>query len=747
MFTELFESGLVPIPIKPNSKAPTAEALGFNNWAHDGIPVEMIEKFEAKCPVEKGFGVGIVCGKASGICVVDIDSDDQEILHACPPSPVRRRGKKGEARFFKFNPEISNHNFFKTDENGKRADGIDILCDRKYIIIPPSIHPDTGKPYVWLTPDVIGEFDVDDLPELLPEQVDKMGAILGTNSPSLGSESVDLSGTYQSPDGKRCPHGSYNRIKALACGLINKESQIEQAVETLLDYDEKHHLGVGYFNDTRMGSDFGADPYSNAVRLYANILKTTNQQRLRQGFSVQIPNRVRAIDLSEIEALSSKRSKKSFKQYPQPRGIMKKFMEYCELMGKGRQDALGLGGAIALMAGLCSNRFRSTVRGLPVWPNMYVLNIGYSGFGKDAAQRLISDLLFNSGLKGSANYRSGTSMIQNLPKQQERIDVIDECSWLLNAMHSDNSYQAEMVEILSHLFSRSSGQFDGVSSAKDGDQYGAAFNPCVNILGSTTPQGFNESVNSAMAAKGLMPRFIGFFQKEIGGYKGQTDIAKANKIKAELQTWVSALLSVEKPHHPDHNPSVNFAAKIQDEDNKDLTMGHWYDPHEIDFTKEAHDIWMDYERLNHEKAAKDPDEFESAFFGRFAELASKLALLDRVSQLDPTKFELPLVIQGKVFIEVDNIEWAIGLIERCWENMSPMYEFATSQNQFGKDIQIFEKTLDDLGGLASRQDLMNKLKWTAKKFDSIVDARIEAGKLELVLEKTKAKPKRLYKFL
>ena len=79
---------------------------------------------------------------ASGRGVVDIDTDDFNVLQSCPTAPIRRRGKKGEARFYRYNPDIRNRAFVGRDKFNKKDSGVDILCEAKYIIVPPSIHPE-----------------------------------------------------------------------------------------------------------------------------------------------------------------------------------------------------------------------------------------------------------------------------------------------------------------------------------------------------------------------------------------------------------------------------------------------------------------------------------------------------------------------------------------------------------------------------------------------------------------------------
>lgn len=63
-----------------------------------------------------------------------------------PPRPTMRSGGGGLAIFFRHTEEMI------IGESGHPAPGCDPLRGRQSHTIPPSVHPDTGRPYVWATP-------------------------------------------------------------------------------------------------------------------------------------------------------------------------------------------------------------------------------------------------------------------------------------------------------------------------------------------------------------------------------------------------------------------------------------------------------------------------------------------------------------------------------------------------------------------------------------------------------------------
>jgi len=97
---------------------------------------------------------GLPLGPQSGLVAVDIDTDDEKIIAAImavlPKSPWKRVGKKGMVLIYKW---IDNATARIRDENEKTV--VEILSRGTQIVIPPSIHPDTQKPY-WSNCELVG---------------------------------------------------------------------------------------------------------------------------------------------------------------------------------------------------------------------------------------------------------------------------------------------------------------------------------------------------------------------------------------------------------------------------------------------------------------------------------------------------------------------------------------------------------------------------------------------------------------
>lgn len=715
MFINLFEMGYAPLALVKNSKRPIP-----NGWQKfsESLPDQHIVDLWQKDFVQGKINLGVVCGKASNLIALDIDVDDQELYKIIPPSSVRKRGGKGEVRFFRYNESQFSESRHFTDSFGCGV--LDILSTGTQTVLPPSLHPETGKPYIWLTEDTLFNTKSDDLPMLESNWLEDFNNWLNRRNAMIEKVKGSVQSNYD--QSKRVVGGRNNKLKEIVTAMRARGCEEREVIDEIYNYDLVKHA-VRLFTDKEENKKYQTeeDAYNNAARFYASV----NSSLISKGI-IKYQKESKEISIDFDDSAIEEAKKEAFKQkpYPKPRGIMAEFQELCELRSAGKQDATGLGGAISLMSAICSNRFVTECRGLVSCPNTYVINLGYSSFGKEMAQTILHELLSDSGLIGSGSFRSSVSVIMNLPKQQERLDIIDECSSLLSAMGSKESHSSQIVELLSELFTKGPTKYHGQTSLSNGEKFGACYNPHISILGSTTPKGFRSSVNKDIAAKGLLPRMLLFFQQEIGDYAGRKKRDGVDEKTNKLKSLVNKILSFEKKVHPDFK-DINLISPAQNKEGMDLSQGIRYTHTVIPMSTEANEFWLNYEEDCYNKKKSDPDGFESAFIGRFAELVAKLALLDSVSI-------------GSSVINVDSIIWAIEVVEAQWHNAKPLYDIAHAENKTEGDIIRVLNFIKERG-IVDRTTLARKCQWLELRFfNQAIQTLIETDQIESVLKENKS---------
>ncbi|MBR0993797.1 bifunctional DNA primase/polymerase [Bradyrhizobium japonicum] len=174
----LIECGYHAIPIAPGTKRPGAYSYGrwggMSDWQRfcSRRPTEIEIGFWAAWP---DAGVGIALDQT--LKCIDLDTDDPELMRAVlsvlPYSEVRKRGSKGFSAFYRGSPAIVSRPF-----NVGKDRVLDLLAGGRQTVVPGSIHPTTGTPYIWHGPDTLENTLIEQLPELPDDVAHKLEAAL-----------------------------------------------------------------------------------------------------------------------------------------------------------------------------------------------------------------------------------------------------------------------------------------------------------------------------------------------------------------------------------------------------------------------------------------------------------------------------------------------------------------------------------------------------------------------------------------
>lgn len=677
MFVKYIESNLSVIPLKHTSKAPIPE-----NWTAFCNQIASDEQAEAwENLFQKGkCGIGLCLGPASGVIALDIDTDNPETLSVAPKSPVAKRGQKGETRFFKFNKDILN------DSSKLKTKGYEVLSSGRQTVLPPSIHPVSKVPYKWTTQTTLLDIDVDDLPDLDLEALDVLPNI------NITSSSLEKKTT-----------GRNNALLSIVSAMRSRGEHEQKIVDEVFAYDKTHH-SPRLFSDKSEG--FSANNEDEARGNAWLFVSRVTSSLIKKGI---------AIKPFEIEFVSNSVKPKTFefKAPPIINGWISDFVSLVVASSKGRTDIISIGGALSVLAVISSNRFRVG----STWPNLYCLNIAPSGAGKTAPQQLAQHVLQGSGLIGSANYRSGASMYSYLPFMQERLDIIDEASMLFRAIKSGDTWQAEMQEILCTLFTCSNHYFAGVTLKGPGGQKvrsindGACFNPCINILASTTPQGFRESFDRTMSSKGLLPRFLIFNQHEIGEWKPYVGFKNLEDKILDLKSFCDSILKYDK--------KVLVDTTSANTENGEQNTGKKYDPYDFPLQPAAKELLLGFDKHYFDLAKKDDSEEDAPFYNRFYELAVKVSLLISLSS-------------AKTEIDVNSVQTAIDLVEMQHHNSKLLMQSLSSSPTSRSREDIFNSVLAKIKkhGSIRRAFVEKNLKsLTKKEVDEMFERLISLGEI------------------
>lgn len=139
---KLWALGLPVMPLKPRAKEPVTAA-----WQHLAERMPTPEEQAYWLANYANGNIGLPLGPQSGLVALDIDTENEALYNlVCslvPSSPWNRVGRHGKVMLFKYNGQKT----FRI----KDIDGVticELLSAKTQVVLPPSIHPITQKPYV-----------------------------------------------------------------------------------------------------------------------------------------------------------------------------------------------------------------------------------------------------------------------------------------------------------------------------------------------------------------------------------------------------------------------------------------------------------------------------------------------------------------------------------------------------------------------------------------------------------------------
>lgn len=192
-YTEL---GWVVLPINPGRKNPA-----LTTWkeyeTRRPTDEELKEWFE-----DKEVGIGVLCGRLSGICVVDLDSYKKESGIDLDTPLKAKTGGGGSHGYFKYTNGVS-----KNIVNRELA--VDIKTEGGFVVLPPTVHP-SGKKYEWNVKGKLTEI-IKNLPEL-PKEIYESVKARPDYEPISYTDSVGVE-----------EGGRNDALYRLACSFISRD--------------------------------------------------------------------------------------------------------------------------------------------------------------------------------------------------------------------------------------------------------------------------------------------------------------------------------------------------------------------------------------------------------------------------------------------------------------------------------------------------------------------------------------------
>lgn len=764
---KLISMGYCAVPAFPGTKVPGMIVAGawrrMSDWTRryrDRLPSDReVETWERAAD----GGICLIMGKASrGVVAVDIDTDDAvaPVTDALPYTPVKKRGAKGETLFFRNPNNVVSRAFTLIHPDGRRQRLVDMLSEGRQTVLPPTTHPDTGKPYTWTGDRELADVDPEDLPDLPADALDRIAAALAPLGYSQDRDRAPIAGKVASSDDEKSPFRLLNEH-----ALANLDAWVPRLPLCRLRRTATGYEAVADWRPSNTGrpidrrklnlkisaagiKDFGADQGYTAINLVMACKGDAETEAFgwladATGWSSAIVHapkpRATVVETSEVieqeppasaqgdigipisVATTLPASVPPWKAPIDPtpedyaariikrHGIVSEIARWLLSVARRPQPRIAVATALAIVATCASRQMKTPTHS---HLHLYLLNVARSGNGKDIAMKATKAVLAAAGLRemiAPEGVSSDVALLDHCIRAPASVMCIDEFGDYLASTKS-NRAPPHIMKIRATMKKLWDGGEMSTPHARS-HRSETLFDPCLTLICASTPAQFFDAIDRAQVLDGFLNRFL-LFNVENDAPRG-TSTGDLSDVPLRIREAVKAIAD-----RPGGLAAARFRVAMTDQPPDEK-------PYVVPWSNEARQSWEEFEDKMLELSARGSDLED--FGPRSAHHAIRLATVLAIGD-DP---QSPSV--GREHIEI-----GIDIARASLDDMVRSYHAHVAPTA-GSDLQ--DKVLARLreaGGEATRREIIQPMRRSFKSKAEITAVEVllsELGHIEVLEQK------------
>lgn len=354
--------------------------------------------------------------------------------------------------------------------------------------------------------------------------------------------------------------------------------------------------------------------------------------------------------------------------------------------------------------------------------NIYALAIAHSGAGKERLLSAPKQVATAAGLFdkiiGVEEVASDAGIVTAVQKQPNQVMLLDEVSYLIGATNNNKAgvHITNVTSTLLKLYSSSSTRFKGKSYA-DADQIKTVDEPCVCVLGCSTPSGLFAALGSKDVTNGLLSRFVLFDAGDHDPVGGKpTKMPVPSSVVSWLQAWD------QKELNPNPLQMVGGDPKIV--------------PGTVTMTPEALAVAHEFELEMHANKVAARERGTDALYVRARENALKFALVYACSVPAQTDADgKPTIDFEALCVTGDVMRWACELSRVTIQAMEAGARDEIADSPFEGRLKAIRRLVEKAGsrGLTEYEIKRSRPgRLPERDFRDVVKALVDAGDIALV---------------
>lgn len=566
---KLIERGYCAVPAVPGTKVPGNFVGGrwirMADWTRryrDRSPGEReVETWERAA----AGGICLIMGRASkGVVAVDIDTDEgvAPVTAALPETPVKKRGQKGETLFFQNPHGVVSKAFTLIHPDGRRQRLVDMLSEGRQTVLPPTIHPDTGRPYIWTGDRELADVDPTDLPALPADALDRIAAALAPlgyrvemERETISAAKPSASGDEKSPFRLLNDHALANidawvgrlpiaRLRRTASGfeavadwrpsntgrpIDRRKLNLKISPAGIVDFGDgpKGYTAIDLVQACGVAYGDGAFGWlADATGWGADVVHAPKPRRTLVEAGVVADAETGEVISSTLEIerngpehkaealISSASIPAKIPPWKAPidparcPGLVGRIADWIVASADYQQPLLAIGAALTVVGTVAGRQLAGPTKS---GTHLYIIGIAPTGSGKDHPTKAIGRILHAakcSHLIGPGDFTSQTSITNAVSRSPACVCVMDEFGAFLARGKSRmaSTHEQTISAILRKLYTSS---FDIVAlTERAGEKFRLIYSPAMSIYGTSTAEEFYDALGEGDTRNGLLNRFL-----------------------------------------------------------------------------------------------------------------------------------------------------------------------------------------------------------------------------------------------
>lgn len=641
--------------------------------------------------------IGLPTGKINGIVVIDFDVNkkipgtddiDTRSVDQLLDEVKENYGEFPDTLIIE-TPSSGQHYYYRLPDGYDQYIGprsrflnkflpIDIRCDGGYVIAP-----DEENYFIY-------DDDIDDGINGLRSRMSEVPSWIL----DYGKEKSTLTTTTQDELTNILPEGEIREIRS-ALSYISSDDRDTWINIAMILKSTKSPSAFGLWNEwSKTSAKYNPDDIEkrwNGLKpkelhigsLFHEAKKygwVTTYERTAQLPTVskkEIVQQNQEIDLKEIKKIQDSIKKEPFpKHLLRPPGLVGDIIDFIIARSPYEQPIFALSAALTAVGALAGRKVRTRT---DVRTNIYCLNVGDSGCGKDKPRKVIKQLFELAGceaLAGTDTISSDAAIETRLRQQPSQVFLLDEIGRFFKSTSKGSpAFLTKIVDVLLRMYGNCDETYYCKSYADEGKD-AKIYQPNLCLLGSTVPDSLYKGLSYESATDGFLSRMLIF--------ETDNNLPRRSRDKDTLIEPSEHLLEQVRKLH---RKPINIDPK------GDIDKREYPRPQFVEMSDNAKQILLNFEEEVHIMREKMRKEKKiDCMYNRVVQQAIQIALIVATG-----------IDSDNPVITEEEILYGIELSNHLMRHLQYVVENHMARNDYEHEVKMIYNIIRDAGKISLSQ--------------------------------------------